>query len=136
MAFKQNGSSSTCVIEPVELQDVSSFLSRPQEAKLAPSQPNLQISETAPTTTLGHRVGNSEDSDPIEGLPEPITHVAERAERWNQSRLNVCRTLAAFWSFVVMGSNDAAYGVCVVVVAPSFLGNCGFGIGLIACFRP
>jgi hypothetical protein len=32
-------------------------------------------------------------------------------ERWNQSRSNVLKTLATFWSFLVMGANDAAYGV-------------------------
>ena len=32
-------------------------------------------------------------------------------EKWNEPRINVSRTLATFWSFLVMGANDAAYGV-------------------------
>jgi hypothetical protein len=32
-------------------------------------------------------------------------------EKWNQSRTNIQRTLATFWCFMVMGANDAAYGV-------------------------
>lgn len=32
-------------------------------------------------------------------------------EKWNQPRGNIYRSLAAFWSFLVMGANDAAYGV-------------------------
>lgn len=32
-------------------------------------------------------------------------------EKWNQPQSNVYRTLATFFSFLVMGANDAAYGV-------------------------
>jgi hypothetical protein len=32
-------------------------------------------------------------------------------ERWNSSRLNICRYLAVNWSFVVIGMNDACIGV-------------------------
>jgi hypothetical protein len=106
MFSKQNGGSSTCVVEPIELHDVSGLLKQPKDAKLAPSRGSLNISETR-----GSQVRN--DDDPVESLPSPITHGAEQLERWNHPRLNFWRTLAAFWSFVVMGSNDAAYGVCV-----------------------
>ncbi|KAF3047878.1 hypothetical protein E8E11_008015 [Didymella keratinophila] len=100
MALHQNGGSSTCVLEPpIELQDVSSYLQRPQDAKTAPS---LKISDR-----------KSQNDDPVESLPSPTTQVAEKLERWNQSRTNVYRTFAAFWSFVVMGSNDAAYGALI-----------------------
>ncbi|KAF9883908.1 hypothetical protein FE257_002651 [Aspergillus nanangensis] len=42
--------------------------------------------------------------------PSEPTHVFPEMERWNQSQKNVLRTLATFWSFLVMGANDAAYG--------------------------
>jgi hypothetical protein len=32
-------------------------------------------------------------------------------EKWNQPQINVYRTFATFFSFLVMGANDAAYGV-------------------------
>lgn len=32
-------------------------------------------------------------------------------EKWNESRTNVWRILATFYSFVVVGANDGAYGV-------------------------
>lgn len=32
-------------------------------------------------------------------------------EKWNHPRINICRIFATFWSFLVMGANDAAYGV-------------------------
>lgn len=34
-------------------------------------------------------------------------------EKWNHPRINVYRSFATFWSFLVMGSNDAAYGVSI-----------------------
>lgn len=32
-------------------------------------------------------------------------------EQWNHPRSNILKTLATFWSFLVMGANDSAYGV-------------------------
>ncbi|CAI7571963.1 unnamed protein product [Penicillium crustosum] len=32
-------------------------------------------------------------------------------EKWNQPHVNIHRTFATFWSFLVMGANDAAYGL-------------------------
>jgi hypothetical protein len=90
----------------IELQDVSNYIPNPENAKLANS--NLTINETR-----GSRLDEDDGSDPVENLPSPTTQGAERQERWNQSKLNFWRTMAAFWSFVVMGSNDAAYGVCI-----------------------
>ena len=37
--------------------------------------------------------------------------VMKETERWNHPRSNILKTLATFWSFLVMGANDAAYGV-------------------------
>ncbi|KAH7114442.1 major facilitator superfamily domain-containing protein [Dendryphion nanum] len=106
MAHRQNGGSSTFVVEqPIELQDVSRYLSKPNDAKLPQSRSSLHIHETRGSTYGGN--------DPIENLPSPTTAPAEKLERWNQSRTNTWRTFAAFWSFVVMGSNDAAYGALI-----------------------
>jgi hypothetical protein len=108
MTLHQNGGSSTCVVEPpIELQDISSYSQKPQDAKTARS---LRISDR-----------QSQDDDPVESLPSPTTQAAEKLEKWNQSRANVYRTFAAFWSFVVMGSNDAAYGALIpyVCIPPS-----------------
>jgi hypothetical protein len=35
----------------------------------------------------------------------------ETLERWNSSATNIFRYLAALFGFIVMGMNDAAYGV-------------------------
>ena len=53
----------------------------------------------------------SQDEDRNESLPSPTTASQEVVERWNSSRMNMARTFAAFWGFVVMGMNDATYGV-------------------------
>ncbi|KAH9870349.1 hypothetical protein IAQ61_005823 [Plenodomus lingam] len=100
MAMTQNGTSSTCVVEqPIELQDVSHYISTPPIAKV----PALHISDSKGVP----------DDDPVESLPSPTTQAAAKLERWNAPRSNLYRTLAAFWSFVVMGSNDAAYGALI-----------------------
>lgn len=104
--FKQNGNSSTCVEQPIELQDVSSYLGKPQDVKVADSHTGLRLSDTK----------GSQESDPVENLPSPTTQAAEKLERWNHPRSNLFRTMAAFWSFVVMGSNDAAYGALIPYV--------------------
>ncbi|KAF2120910.1 major facilitator superfamily domain-containing protein [Lophiotrema nucula] len=105
MAIHHNGGSSTCVIEPIELADVSNYLSEP-----AKREPHV---ESRRSLTLGNILSDSRNGDPVETLPSPTTASAEKLERWNQSRVNMLRTFAAFWSFVVMGSNDAAYGALI-----------------------
>ncbi|KAF2804813.1 MFS general substrate transporter [Mytilinidion resinicola] len=100
-----NGGSSTAVIEQLELADVSNFLS---ETGSKPSQPqsihSLRISEADRNRTC---------DDPVENLPSPTTQASEKLQRWNHPRGNLFRTMAAFWGFVVMGMNDAAYGALI-----------------------
>jgi hypothetical protein len=85
--------------QPIELNDVSSYITKPAST--------LKINETR---------GNQLDNDPVENLPSPTTQAAEKLERWNRPKANFWRTMAAFWSFVVMGSNDAAYGALIPYV--------------------
>ncbi|KAJ6086716.1 hypothetical protein N7467_005630 [Penicillium canescens] len=39
------------------------------------------------------------------------TYGTSRNEKWNHPRTNIIKTLATFWSFLVMGANDSAYGL-------------------------
>ena len=48
--------------------------------------------------------------DPGEFLPQPSTTVSI-VERWNNPKANIYRTAATLFAFVIMGANDAAYGV-------------------------
>ncbi|KAF2010499.1 MFS general substrate transporter [Aaosphaeria arxii CBS 175.79] len=50
--------------------------------------------------------------DPAEFLPQPSTTV-NVVERWNYPRINIYRTCATFFAFIVAGANDAAYGALI-----------------------
>ncbi|KAJ6094508.1 hypothetical protein N7467_002021 [Penicillium canescens] len=52
-----------------------------------------------------HSDADSTPSRPTDGFPV--------LERWNQNSLNIYRTFATFWCFLVMGANDAAYGAII-----------------------
>lgn len=50
-------------------------------------------------------------ADDVDGsLPSPTT-ATEHLQQWNYPRVNLWRTLAAFWGFTIMGANDAVVGV-------------------------
>lgn len=53
----------------------------------------------------------TEEQQPQVGEDTPPPTAVDALEKWNQPRSNIYRTLATFWSFLVMGANDAAYGV-------------------------
>ncbi|KAL8357093.1 hypothetical protein RB598_002088 [Gaeumannomyces tritici] len=64
-------------------------------------------------TRLGDNADNKGSNTPAErdhDLPPPATAPAEALQRWNQPGVNRWRVAAAFWGFIVCGSNDAAYG--------------------------
>jgi hypothetical protein len=106
MAFQQNTGSSTCVIAPpIELEPISQP-AKPQDAKIMESRTSLRLSDTK---------GVQDDDSPMD-LPSPTTQ-PEKIERWNHPQSNLFKTMAAFWSFVVMGSNDAAYGALIPYVS-------------------
>lgn len=44
--------------------------------------------------------------------PQPQERATEALQQWNNPRINIWRYLAAVLGFIVMGMNDAAYGVC------------------------
>lgn len=46
-----------------------------------------------------------------QGSSSPPDTAVPVVEKWNSNRTNTYRLLATFWGFLVMGGNDAAYGV-------------------------
>lgn len=44
-------------------------------------------------------------------LESPVTEKTPQ-QKWNSPRVNIYRVLGANFSFIIMGMNDAAYGVC------------------------
>ncbi|KAJ5641797.1 hypothetical protein N7490_005797 [Penicillium lividum] len=61
------------------------------------------------------------DQITLEALPRRLTDVTDPSndqvgafpvlEKWNSPRINIYRSFSTFWSFLVMGANDAAYGL-------------------------
>lgn len=64
----------------------------------------------APRSKLETQLPESESSPREDPNSRPPT-ATEVAQRWNYPKSNVPKVAACFWSFVVMGANDAAYGV-------------------------
>ncbi|RDW86602.1 MFS transporter [Aspergillus mulundensis] len=70
----------------------------------------------------GMTAGIADDSNPPEKYQEASPgqwlasahQNAKDVPNWNHPRSNIWKTLAAFWSFFVMGANDAASGVPLV----------------------
>ncbi|CAG8010298.1 unnamed protein product [Penicillium olsonii] len=48
-------------------------------------------------------------SDEVQDGPDASLFTAT-GEKWNYPRSNIWKTLATFWSFLIMGANDSAYG--------------------------
>ncbi|KAH9997379.1 MFS general substrate transporter [Xylariaceae sp. FL0662B] len=92
--IQQNGSSSTSVIELAPIREW------PGQAIDIPAlqEPGCQSKNDTPT---------EQDGGP---LPPPST-ATEVVQRWNYPKSNILKVAACFWSFVVMGANDAAYGI-------------------------
>jgi fucose permease len=107
---RQNGGSSTAVLEPIELQPVH------------PKQPTPSIASKRPDSITGrslrsakskHEKHSDDDSDRNETLPSPTTAPTEQNEAWNRPRINIYRICAVFWAFTIMGMNDATYGAII-----------------------
>ena len=106
----RNTGTSTSVLEPVELQPVRTKQDVPSLSSRKPS-----------SATEGRILGidtpkaqkTDEDSDRNETLPSPTTAAADQIQSWNRPRINIYRVCATFWSFIVMGLNDATYGAII-----------------------
>ncbi len=66
-----------------------------------------------------HRIlgGGSFEDDHVsangrfDGSTIPPQHAISALPAWNQNKANIFKTLSTFVAFVIMGANDAAYGV-------------------------
>ncbi|KAF4774571.1 MFS transporter [Colletotrichum scovillei] len=70
----------------------------------------LTSKEGSLLNTEGHVLGSNTDA--TGGLPAPTT-TAEFVQRWNHPRSNLFRVLSCFFSLLVSGANDAAYGALI-----------------------
>lgn len=55
-----------------------------------------------------------QEVDDFATLPSPTTaNTTPQLQRWNYPRINLWRVFGTFWSFIVLGANDAAYGALI-----------------------
>ena len=71
----------------------------PQHSADSPSR----IGQDTLTAGKNTRESHAEPQNSANDVPD--------VPRWNQPRIHLWRTLAAFLGFFIMGSNDAVYGV-------------------------
>lgn len=84
-------------------------------SSISPSQEKNQdvINSGNPSFSVDYEMKQVlEDSKEQEDSPVDDEEVLER---WNTPRINLWRYLAALYSFIIMGMNDAAYGVSAVL---------------------
>lgn len=96
-----------------ELEHQKAQTRRSLNGKTSDSALDMPATSNAAEQQLHPKQANTEQTLDLEMLPpslSPVT-VAHVVERWNEPRFNMFRTFATFWSFVIMGANDAAYGV-------------------------
>lgn len=72
----------------------------------------VELQQLPAPTPISEPVGEGSDTraDSQDLISPPDTAVAA-VEKWNSSTTNVLRICATYWAFLVMGANDAAYGV-------------------------
>lgn len=102
--------------ETFELQSTTAQHPTPDTKGFVPSviqrlsQPSSRGREHS---TLGAGLAASPTIEQGEPVPGTIAAAANAkdAERWNYPKGNAYRVFSTFWAFMVMGMNDAAYGV-------------------------
>ncbi|KAI9886140.1 MAG: autophagy protein [Watsoniomyces obsoletus] len=84
------------------------------EIELEQASGNVLGGTTAATATATEGVGGIEGGDENRDVPpEDATSVVSPPEIWNSSWINVCRVFGTFFSFTILGANDAAYGALI-----------------------
>lgn len=113
-------------VEPLRHLDghLSSATDKASNHEPGPSCPARTLGVDTPRTSedgQSRRPGANDTPvhDVISSLPAPTT-LSQPLERWNHPRTNPPRVLAAFWSLMVMGMNDAAYGAIIPYMGPYY----------------
>ncbi len=81
---------------------------------------NVHLAHLAPSISEQDTRLRRQSADERVSLPSSPTG-EEELQTWNHPSVNFWRTCAAFWCFVVMGANDAAYGVSTSVYRSTVL---------------
>ncbi|KAI1356076.1 major facilitator superfamily domain-containing protein [Xylaria sp. FL0043] len=112
--YHQNVGSSTAVVELQPMYMTSSPLPPSPSASNNNNNHNNKGTEAITVPPWSGRRGSSDEEkqDGSGSAPStPPSVAAEVKDRWNYPRRNIPRVAACFYSFIVMGANDAAYGL-------------------------
>ncbi|GAB7362308.1 hypothetical protein MBLNU230_g2326t1 [Neophaeotheca triangularis] len=110
----RNSTSSTAVVEPMELQTPpASKQTAPQLSTSGSRTRSTGGRSLASTTDSQHERREQNPTDRNETLPSPTTAPEEAQETWKTPKINLYRVPATFWAFVIMGMNDATYGAII-----------------------
>ncbi|KAE8550930.1 hypothetical protein EYB25_007162 [Talaromyces marneffei] len=89
----------------------------PPQARIAPGNPKDQGLNVTTNATDIQEARMERDLDletfSADSQQEQPATVAHALEKWNEPSVNINRLFATFWSFVIMGANDAAYGALI-----------------------
>ncbi|KAK0845038.1 hypothetical protein LTR03_007720 [Friedmanniomyces endolithicus] len=104
---RRNAGASTAIMDPIELGPVN-----PQQEVLGDFHKHAP-SITGHSLTSVHSNSSANAADRNETLPSPTTASPDSIELWNKPAINIYRISATFWSFLIMGANDATYGAVI-----------------------
>ncbi|KAE8345623.1 hypothetical protein BDV24DRAFT_108792 [Aspergillus arachidicola] len=80
-------------------------------------------------------ISNDREEQPsFEMSTQEPPQIFHQAERWNHPRSNILKTLATYWSFLVMGMNDAAYGPLIPYLESHY--NLSYTVVSLVFFSP
>lgn len=91
------------------------------QARNCPSSKEQRLNRTSnATTTQDVNMEREPDLETFsaESQHQPPAVVVHAIEKWNEPTVNISRLFATFWAFVIMGANDAAYGVSLISKLP------------------
>ncbi len=103
----------------IELEPRSSLEGEPRLVPLSGGESirdDTGVEEGGTGNTAGGITGDGDGMDP----PADATGVVSSPEKWNGCWINVCRVFGTFFSFTILGANDAAYGVSFVFLSFAF----------------
>lgn len=83
-----------------------------------PNEPEFELQPVPPSQSNNdprdpEKPSLSEAGDPenVRGEAVPPESAVEALQRWNSPRINMYRVFSAYFSFLIIGLNDGAYGV-------------------------
>ncbi|KAJ4252409.1 hypothetical protein NW762_011009 [Fusarium torreyae] len=94
---------------PTQTLELETF-SLSQAKNVGPSQPEPVLSTTGRQLGSNDGFGQANRVDDSTSAPPTASHAVEK---WNYPKGNTLRVAAVFWSLLVSGANDAAYGALI-----------------------